>query len=135
MHLKEMKRIAEKEILRYRESAAFVRGWIDGGGQGDPARFRERARWVWAVERVREAIHRRSPEKEGFFSRLYELDRPHGKRSIPASIVKLSMELYTSESTLYRWRDELLLSVAIAAVQARALQPFPLEASDGAERV
>ena len=127
MHLREMKRMAEKEIMRYRESAAFVRGWLDGGGQGDPERFLERQRWVWAVERVLELLENKSPEKAVFCRRLYLLDKPHGRFSVPDTITKLSMELYVSPSTLYRWREEILLSVAIAAVQSRALRPYSVE--------
>ncbi|MBR0081589.1 MAG: hypothetical protein IJP98_02485 [Clostridia bacterium] len=119
-----MKKIAEREVLRYRESAAFVRGWLDGGGAGDMAKFRERQRWVWAVERVRELLRKSAPDKERFFSRLYQLDEPHARCRIDETIVSLSLELYQSEATLYRWRSEILLSVAIAAVQSQALRPF-----------
>ena len=119
-----MKRIAEREIDRYREHAAFVRGWIDGGGGGDTALFRERQRWVWAVERVRTLLEASEPEKAQFFVQHYSLDKPHGRRRERPSIVKLSMELHVSEATLYRWRSEILLSVAVAAVQSQALRPF-----------
>ena len=124
MQMSEMKKLAEREVLRYRESAAFVRGWLDGGGSGDMAKFRERQRWVWAVERVRELLRKSAPEKERFFSRLYRLDEPHARCRIDETIVSLSLELYQSEATLYRWRSEILLSVAIAAVQSQALRPF-----------
>ncbi|MDO4852240.1 MAG: hypothetical protein Q4A88_02320 [Clostridia bacterium] len=125
MNLREMKRIAETEILRYRESAAFVKGYLDGGGSGDSKRFAERQRWVWAVERVRTFLRSAAPEREVFFARLYQLDVPHAKRCVvQESILRLSMELYASPQTLYRWREEILLSVAIAAVQAKALRPY-----------
>ena len=61
MNLREMKRIAEKEVERYRESAAFVRGYLDGGGAGDSARYAERQRWVWAIDRVRERLRTANP--------------------------------------------------------------------------
>ena len=124
MDIGEMKRIAEREIDRYREHAAFVRGWIDGGGGGNIAQFRERQRWVWAVERVRMLLEVSEPDKATFFAQYYLLDEPHGRRRERQSMTKLSLELHVSETTLFRWRNEILLSVAVAAVQSQALRPF-----------
>ena len=123
MDLQEMKKTAEYEILHYRESAAFAEGWLDGGG-ADAARYRDRMRWVWAVERVRTLLKKTNPEKERFFAELYQLDRPHGRIRPCEAITRLSIEMFLSPSTLYRWREELLLSVAVAAVQSQALKPF-----------
>ena len=124
MQLRELKRIAEKEVGRYRESAAFVRGYLDGGGTGESARYEERQRWVWAIDRVREQLAAAHPEKAAFFERLYRFDAPHGKRITKETMIKLSMELYTAPSTLYKWREEILLSIAIAAVQSKAIRPY-----------
>ena len=124
LELSEMRRIAEREVLRYRENASFVRGWIDGGGNGDTARFRERQRWVWAVERVRESLRKTAPEKERFFAELYQLDHPHGRIRAAAVIRRISIEQYISISMLQRWRSEILFSVAIAAAQAQAFRPY-----------
>ena len=120
----EMKRIAKKEVERYRDSAAFVRGYLDGGGAGDSDRYAQRQRWVWAIDRVRELVRKSDPDKSAFFERYWRFDAPHTRRNEQETIVRLSLELYVSPSTLYQWRDDLLLSVAIAAVQAKALRPF-----------
>ena len=122
MDLHDMKRVAEAEIMRYRENVAFINGQRDGGG--DTAIWRDRQRWVWAVDRIRMLLEKTNPEKALFFVKLYRLDEPHGRIRVRESLVRLTLELHITSATLYRWREELLLSVAIAAVQTQALRPF-----------
>lgn len=124
MNLREWKQVAEREVRRYRESKAYVAGFDAAGAAGDPTKRNERARWVWAVESVRLHLLRTDPEKAAFFARLYRLDEPHGRLRQKETVLKIALELYISEATLYRWREEILYSVALAAAQVGAFRPF-----------
>ena len=126
MHL-DLRYAAEQNAKRYRENLSFLRGYEATADAGRPlsARYLEKAGWVWAVERVRADLAAKEPEKERFFARLYHLDEPSGgcpgRRS---EIMKLSLELNVSPSTLYKWREMILADLLMAAVQAGALKPF-----------
>ena len=59
------------------------------------------------------------------FARLYHLDSPcPGKVGRGSEIMKLSLELNVSPSTLYKWRETILADLLLAAVQAGVLRPF-----------
>lgn len=124
----EWRRIADKEARAYRRSTAFVQGYLDGGGSlashALSERFRERLRWVWAIERVREHLNGTDAAKEAFFVRYYGLDRPQTRRECRESVTKLAMSLYCSPATLARWREEILDDLVLAAAQVGALHAF-----------
>ncbi len=124
MNLREWKRVAEREVLRYRESKAYIAGFDAAGAEGDPTKRNERARWVWAIETVRLHLYKTDPEKANFFTRLYRLDVPHRHVRQKQQILPLAEELFISEATLYRWREEVLLSIALAAAQVGVMRPF-----------
>ncbi len=118
---------AEQNAKRYRENRSFLRGYDTAAAAGRPlpARYVEKAGWVWAVERVRADLKAKEPEKERFFARLYHLDEPvSGTPGRGSEIMKLSLELNVSPSTLYKWREGILADLLMAAVQAGVLKPF-----------
>ena len=123
----DLRHAAEQNAKRYRENLSYLRGYEAAAAAGSPLspRYAEKAGWVWAVERVRADLKRKDPEKERFFARLYHLDSPcSGKTGRGNEIVKLSMELNVSPSTLYKWRELILADLLLAAVQAGVLRPF-----------
>lgn len=129
MDLLDCKRIAEKEAYGYRASLAFAKGYEDSGGNGDSLRYQERLRWIWALERVQEATEREDPNRMRFLTRYYGWDRPRKGRR-PDSMVKMSMELYASPSTLYQWREGFLYALVCAAIQCGAMRPFSIPAAE-----
>lgn len=126
----EWRRIADKEARAYRRSVAFVKGYLEGGGSLSShtvsERFRERLRWVWAIERVREHLKRSDATKSAFFTAYYGLDRPMTRREQRATLVQLSLSLYASPATLSRWRDEILDDLLLAATQVGAIRVFSI---------
>lgn len=123
----DLRHAAEQNAKRYRENLSYLRGYDAGAAADRPLspRYAEKAGWVWAVERVRADLARKDPEKERFFVRLYHLDSPcPGNVGRGNEIMKLSMELNVSPSTLYKWRELILADLLLAAVQAGALKPY-----------
>ncbi len=122
MCVKDWKRIAEREAMRYREHQAFMKGVRDADGI-ITARYSQSAKWVLATEYVLDYLQRNSAEKERFFRLYYGID---GSRRRPGrkSIIALSQMLYASPATLYRWRNEVLTLLLFAAVQTGALRPY-----------
>ena len=118
---------AEQNAKRYRENLSYLQGYEAAADAGRPlpAKYVEKAGWVWAVERVRADLAAKEPEKERFFAKLYHLDGPQpGTPGRGSEILKLSMELNVSPSTLYKWREMILADLLLAAVQAGVLKPF-----------
>lgn len=133
MDLKTMKRIAEQETERYRDNRAYMQGVLDAGGSVERLRFQKRAAWAIAVEYAKAYWDRTDPAKAAFFSIFYRLDHPHKSLSSRPSIHRIAMQLHVTESTLYRWKNEILTTVILAAIQTGALRPYALPASTGAE--
>lgn len=127
MELREMRRIADHETRQYRTYKAYLKGYEDGGGDGTLALYVQRARWVWAVERVLEQIAAQDGTKAVFFRRYYGLDRPTRRRSDADCMLRLGMELCVSEAGLYKWRDEILTMLAVAGAQVKAFRPYEVQ--------
>ena len=125
MCVKEWKRIAEREAMRYREHKAFIKGVEDANGVV-PERYGQSLRWVLAADLVLGRLKAHDPEKERFFRAYFGTD---GKRvrSGKRGMVALSFDFCVSQSTLYRWRNELLTLLVIAAAQTGALLPYRSE--------
>ena len=86
--------------------------------------LRPRCWRTWA-KRGRADLAAKEPEKERFFARLYHLDEPAvGHPGRGSEIIKLSLDLNVSPSTLYKWREAILADLLMAAVQAGVLKPF-----------
>jgi hypothetical protein len=126
MNLKAWKRLAEQEVYRYRDNAAYVRGVLDGGGTGGE-RMQRCARWVLAVDYTKAYLERSDPQKAQFFKQLFGLDAPRTRRREERTILSLSFELNVTTTTLYKWKAELLSLVLIAAAQTGALRPYSTE--------
>ena len=131
MNLKMMKRLAEREIFRYRDNRAYMQGILDACGE--PARLKEyeRVLWVRAVDCAKAYWEKEDPLKAAFFAGYYRTDRPKKRYEQKPSIRALAMQLHVSEPTLYKWRSELVTTVVLAAIQAGALQPYRLPDENG----
>ena len=125
MCVKEWKRIADREAMRYRDSKAFQKGVEDAAGVLS-ARYRESCRWTLAVECVLKYLDRTDAEKARFFRVWYGID---GQRRRPdrKGMIALSLEWNVATSTLYVWRKELRTLLVIAAAQTGALRPFRMD--------
>ena len=123
----DLRHAAEQNAKRYRENRSYLRGYEAAADAGRPlpTKYVEKAGWVWAVERVRTDLKAKEPEKERFFARLYHLDESgSGHPGRGSEIMKLSLELNVSPSTLYKWREMILADLLMAAVQAGVLKPY-----------
>lgn len=121
-----LRRTADGHVRRYRDYKAYLQGLSDAnGGAPTSPEYKLRAAWVWAVEQTYSKLARHDPEKARFFQCFYHLDRPGPKGNRRTSeVIKLSYALNASPSTLYKWREQVLDMVILAAVQAGALEPF-----------
>lgn len=124
MDLKTMKQLAEREIFRYRDNRAYAQGILDACGDHNQLFPHKRVRWALAVDLAKERWERTDAAKASFFTRYYCLDRPRKRYEQRPTICALSMQLHVSESTLYKWRSELLTYVVLAAIQIGALHPY-----------
>ena len=81
--------------------------------------------WVRAIERVRDKLRTECPKKSDFMDRCFCLDMAKPIGSTPrARIIALSMSLCISESTAYKWREDILDLVLFSAIEAGLLKPF-----------
>ena len=123
---------AKRQLLNYRRNQSRVyrqaalraeRGAVVG--------------WCRAIDAARAYFRTADPVKERFMCRLFGLDTPL-PRSQPTRerLIRLSLELSVSESTLYKWREDILEIVLYAAIEAGLVGLFGLadcEAEEEAE--
>ena len=111
---------AKRQLLNYRRNNSRIyRGSAiraEGGAM---------LAWIRAIESARAYLRVQSPAKERFMTRLFGLDTPL-PRSQPtrARMLRLSQELNVSESTLYKWREDILEIVLYAAMEAGVVGLF-----------
>ena len=123
---------AKRQLLNYRRNQSRVyrpaalraeRGSVRG--------------WVRAIDAARAYFRAENPLKERFMSRLFGLDTPLPRsQPVRARMIRLSIELSVSESTLYKWREDILEIVLYAAIEAGLVRLFGLadcEAEEEAE--
>lgn len=115
---------ARSETLLHLASYRTDRQTVHMRGRG--ARNRARlSRWTAAIEQVRALYLQTEPEKARLMDRLFGLQHPVPRcNNNRKRILSLAMDFSLSESTLYRWRDEIVLATMLAAAQSGALKPF-----------
>ena len=81
--------------------------------------------WMRAIDSARMYLRAQSPAKERYMCRLFGLETPL-PRSQPmrARLVILSAEMSVSESTLYKWREDIFEIVLYAAMEAGVIGLF-----------
>ena len=120
---------AKRQLLNYRRNQSRVyrpaalraeRGSVRG--------------WTRAIDAARAYFRTENPLKERFMSRLFGLDTPLPRsQPVRARMIRLSIELSVSESTLYKWREDILEIVLYAAIEAGLVGLFGLADCEDAE--
>ena len=120
---------AKRQLLNYRRNQSRVyrpaalraeRGSVRG--------------WTRAIDAARAYFRTENPLKERFMSRLFGLDTPLPRsQPVRARMIRLSIELSVSESTLYKWREDILEIVLYAAIEAGLVGLFGLADDEDAE--
>lgn len=125
----QLRKIVAGHARSYRNYKAFLRGYGEGsavaGQMGDEMlgeRARIRSQWVEVIDTVRRKLETTDPEKAEVLVRLFDLDG-FGK-SRDNRVIRLAMDLNTSQANVYRWRENVLDQIILAATQRGLLHPF-----------
>jgi hypothetical protein len=104
---------AKRQLLGYRRNQSRAYRGAKLREEGGYARG-----WARAINAARAYLGSTHPAKERFMSRLFGLETPL-PRSQPmrARLIHLSAELSVSESTLYKWREDIMEIVLYAAFE------------------
>ena len=117
---------AKKQLLSYRRNNA--RAYKNEAQRAERA---SQIGWTRAIDEARAYLCAVNPTKERFMCRLFGLETPVPRcRSARERMIKLGMELTVSESTLYKWREDILEIVLYAAIEAGLVSPFGIRAAE-----
>ncbi len=123
-----MRREAKRALLAYRRNKELLASRAER--RQSQMSDEERAfasRWAGAIDAARACLKKEYPLKERFMARLFGLDVPIPRnRSFHERIVRFAIEFNASESTLYKWREDVFELTIYAAVEAGLLCPFAL---------
>ncbi len=83
--------------------------------------------WSGAIDAARAYFHATDPLKEQFMIRLFGLETAIPRNQLTrARMVQLQAELCVTESTLYKWREDVFEIVLYAAIECGLVHPFGL---------
>ena len=119
--------LLQQDINIRAANAPSARGIDHAARPFDPAarEIRLMRGWVQAIDRVREKLSAENPEKAQFMNRCFGLDQTRPThRSQRACLIDLMIEMRISESTAYKWRENILDLVLFSAIEAGILMPF-----------
>ena len=114
---------AKRQLLNYRKNTTRI--------YRSPALRAENAAipgWIRVIDAARAYFHATNPTKERFMSRLFGLETviPRNQPA-RARMIQLGLDLAVSESTLYKWREDIFEIVLYAAIETGLIRPFGLE--------
>lgn len=123
--LPQLRAEAKRQLMNYRRNNSRVYRCSAIRAEGG-----EMLAWVRAIDSARTYLRAQNPAKERFMTRLFGLETPL-PRSQPtrARMIRLSQEICVSESTLYKWREDILEVVLYAAMEAGVVGLFGLRGS------
>ena len=115
---------ATQRLINYRAD----RQLIHKAGKGTRRQAARLARWARAIQEVRTMYEQTQPEKGRAMDRLFGLTHAVPKcQSNRKRMLRLSMDFHISESTIYKWRDEIVMATLLAAVEAGAFKPYGMK--------
>ncbi|HWQ97184.1 MAG TPA: hypothetical protein VN538_03670 [Clostridia bacterium] len=120
--LPQLRAEAKRQLVNYRRNNSRVYR-----GSAIRAEGGEMLAWVRAIDSARMYLRAQNPAKERLMTRLFGLETPL-PRSQPtrARMIRLCEEMCVSESTLYKWREDILEIVLYAAMEAGVVGLFGL---------
>ena len=111
---------AKKQLLHYRRNNSRVYRSTAIRSEGGVM-----LGWVRAIDVARGYLRAVNPQKERYMARLFGLDAPLPRgQPVRARLVRLCAEMNVSESTLYKWREDILEIVLYAAMEAGVIGLF-----------
>lgn len=118
--LQQLRAEAKRQLLQYRRNHSRVYRSNAIRAEGGTM-----LAWMRAIDSARVYLRAQNPVKERYMCRLFGLESPL-PRSQPmrARMVHLSAEMSVSESTLYKWREDILEIVLYAAMEAGVVGLF-----------
>ncbi len=123
--LPQLRTEAKRQLFNYRRNNA--RAYRAAAVRSQRSTIRG---WTRAIDAARGYLRATNPVKERFMSRLYGLDTPLPRsQPLRARMIRLSFELSASESTLYKWREDILEIVLYAAIEAGLVGLFGIRSA------
>ena len=118
--LQQLRAEAKRQLLQYRRNNSRVYRSNAIRAEGGTM-----LAWMRAIDSARVYLRAQNPVKERYMCRLFGLEAPL-PRSQPmrARMMHLSVEMCVSESTLSKWREDILEIVLYAAMEAGVVGLF-----------
>lgn len=127
--LPQLRAEAKRQLMNYRRNNSRVYRSSAIRAEGG-----EMLAWIRAIDSARIYLRAQNTAKERYMTRLFGLETPL-PRSQPmrARLIRLSEEMCVSESTLYKWREDILEVVLYAAMEAGVIGLFGIRAAQEQE--
>ena len=126
--LPQLRAEAKRQLLQYRRNNSRVYRSTAIRSEGGAM-----LGWVRAIDAARMYLRVVNPQKERYMVRLCGLEAPLPRgQPMRARLVRLCADMNVSESTLYKWREDILEIVLYAAMEAGVIGLFGIRMEDEA---
>lgn len=126
--LPQLRAEAKRQLLRYRRNTSRVYRSSAIRAEGG-----EMLAWIRAIDSARIYLRAQNPAKERYMTRIFGLETAVPRNQpMRARLIHLSREMCVSESTLYKWREDILEIVLYAAMEAGVVGLFGIRAAQEA---
>lgn len=117
---------AKRQLLNYRRNTSRVYRSPAIRAEGGAM-----LAWVRAIDSARVYLRAQNPAKERYMTRLFGLEAPLPRgQPMRARLIRLCTEMSVSESTLYKWREDILEIVLYAAMEAGVVGLFGIRETE-----
>lgn len=117
---------AKRQLMNFRRNTSRVYRSPELRAEGG-----EMLAWVRAIDTARVYLRAHNPAKERYMTRLFGLDAPLPRgQPMRARLIRLCTEMNVSESTLYKWREDILEIVLYAALEAGVVGLFHIREAE-----
>ena len=121
--LQRLRSEAKRQLLNYRKNTARAYQGPELRAQGGTV-----LGWIRAIDAARSYFRATDPIKERFMCRLFGLEKPLPRnQSLRSRMMQIELDLSVSESTLYKWREDIFEIVLYAAIESGLIRPFGLD--------
>lgn len=118
-----MNKNAKSQVIHQLKAYPYNSQIVQLKNASEPDAVKSMRKWVGAIDRVMESFKAEYPKKAELARRLFFDEGDVAADSLEKRNA-IMVEMFISEPTLYRWRDDIINEVLVSALEAGAVAVY-----------